>query len=95
MNRTHPIDAAAIGAVGLVRLARAVLVPCVALVLTVVGWRPAGVAAAAPVALAAEPAPAPASLTVMQLRQMARAAGHRALGRSGRRTELLAVLALA
>jgi hypothetical protein len=97
MTRTHPIEAAAIGTVALVRLARTVLVPCVALVLTVAGWQPSGPAAAAPMALAA-PAPAPvalAPLTVVQLRQLARQAGHRALARSGRRADLLAVLALA
>jgi hypothetical protein len=98
---THPIDAAAIGAVGLVRLARAVLVPCAALVLTVAGYRPS---AAAP---AAQPAPAVVArdwagrivpldyLTVRELRLLARAAGHRALARSGRRADLLAALALA
>lgn len=122
MNRTHPIDAAAIGVVGLVRLARAVLVPCVALVLVVAGWQPSGPAAAAPVAVAAEPAPlaallpdpagvlpagfeavAPVArdwagrpldcLTVRELRLQARAAGHRALARNGRRADLLAALA--
>jgi hypothetical protein len=107
MNRTHPIDAAAIGAVGLVRLARAVLVPCVALVLTVAGWQPSpaypsALVAAAP---AAQAAPAPVArdwagrpldcLTVRELRLQARAAGHRALARSGRRADLLAALALA
>jgi hypothetical protein len=99
VNRTHPIDAAAIGSVALVRLARAVLVPCVALVLTVAGYRPA---AATP---AAQPAPAPVAgdwagrpldcLTVRELRLQARAAGHRALARSGRRADLLAALGLA
>jgi hypothetical protein len=117
MNRSiHPIDAAAIGTVALVRLARAVLVPCVALVLVLAGWQPpihrpwSGPAAVAAVALAAPaperhgpwyvpdacvPIPGPASLTVAQLRQLARAAGHRTLARSGRRADLLAVLALA
>jgi len=102
MNRTHPIEAAAVGSVALVRLARAVLVPCVALVLTVAGWQPSGTAAAAPMALAA-PAPVARdwagrpldSLTVRELRLQARAAGHRALARSGRRADLLAALALA
>jgi len=99
---THPIEAAAVGTVALVRLARAVLVPCVALVLTVAGWQPAGTAAAAPMALAA-PAPAPVArdwagrpldcLTVRELRLQARAAGFRALARSGRRADLLAALA--
>jgi hypothetical protein len=38
---------------------------------------------------------AAASLPVRELRQLARAAGHRALARSGRRADLLAALALA
>jgi len=101
MSRTHPIESAAVGTVALVRLARAVVVPCVALVLTVAGWCPS------PAAAAAAPAPAPAPvardwagrpldcLTVRELRLQARAAGHRALARSGRRADLLAALALA
>jgi hypothetical protein len=109
---THPIESAAIGAVALVRLARAALVPCVALVLTVAGYRPAAAALAAPAALLPDPAGvlpagfesvAPVardwagrpldSLTVRELRLQARAAGHRALARSGRRADLLAALA--
>ena len=102
MTRTHPIEAAAVGSVALVRLARTVLVPCVALVLLLAGWQPAGSPAVAAVALAA-PAPAPVardwagrpldSLTVRELRLQARAAGFRALARSGRRADLLAALA--
>ena len=84
----HPIELAAVGAVAAVRLARAVLVPVLALVLVLAGYRPA----AATVAPLVQPA---AALTVVQLRQMARAAGHRALARSGRRVDLLAALALA
>ena len=110
----HPIAAAAVGTVALVRLARAVVVPVVALVLTVAGYRPAPAAQAAPApmaALAADPAGIlPAGfeavardwagrpldcLTVAELRLQARAAGHRALARSGRRADLLAALALA
>jgi hypothetical protein len=95
--KTHPIEAAAIGAVAVVRLARAVLVPCVALMLTVAGWRPAAPAAVASVVAPATVAPlvAVASLPVRELRQLARAAGHRALARNGRRADLLAALALA
>jgi hypothetical protein len=103
--KTHPIDAAAIGAVALIRLARAVLVPCVALVLTVAGWSPAPAAVASDIPMVSDRilvaglpvavrTPA-AALTVVQLRQLARAAGHRALARSGRRADLLAALALA
>ena len=47
-------------------------------------------AIASPAAIAAPPL---ASLTVAQLRKLARAAGHRQLARSGRRADLLAVLA--
>ena len=95
--KAHPIETAAVGALALACLARAVLVPIVALALTVAGWQPAQTTqpqpAAAPMA-AAQPAPAP-RLTVVQLRQMARAAGHRDLARSGRRADLLAALAMA
>lgn len=115
----HPIELAAIAAVGLARVARAVLVPVLALVLTLAGWQPSRRAATAvapqaaqptptPVAVAA-PAPAPVAvatvadlldcrmdyMTVAELRQVARAAGHRSLARSGRRSELVAALALA
>lgn len=95
--KTHPIIAAAIGAVALIRLARAVLVPCVALILTVAGWRPAAPAAVASAVAPATVAPlgAVATLPVRELRQLARAAGHRALARNGRRADLLAALALA
>jgi hypothetical protein len=93
MNRTHPIEAAAVGAVALGRLARTVLVPCVALVLVLAGWQPSGTAAPAP--LARDWCRPLDSLTVRELRLQARAAGHRALARSGRRADLLAVLALA
>ena len=100
MKRHHPIDSAAVGAVVLVRLARAVVVPCVALVLTIAGWRPSPAAAAAPAAVVA-PAPVACDwagrpfdcLTVRELRLQARAAGHRSLARSGRRADLLAALA--
>ena len=94
----HPIELAAVGAVAAVRLVRAVLVPVLALVLVLAGYRPAAPAAVAsmeaPAAVASMEAPA-AALTVVQLRQMARAAGHRALARSGRRVDLLAALSLA
>jgi hypothetical protein len=98
--KTHPIEAAAVAAVAIGRLVRAVTVPVVALALTVAGYRPAAPAAVAamvadcclvagcPVAV---PTPA-AALTVVQLRQLARQAGHRALARSGRRADLLAAL---
>jgi hypothetical protein len=106
--KTHPIEAGAVAVVAVVRLVRAVAVPCVALVLTVAGYRPAPAAPAAvasvapmvsdrihvagpPVAVAT---PA-AALTVVQLRQLARAAGFRALARSGRRADLLTALTLA
>jgi uncharacterized membrane protein YphA (DoxX/SURF4 family) len=106
--KTHPIEAAAIAAVAIGRLARAAAVPLVALALTVAGYRPApaapaAVASAAPMVpdrthvagLPVAVATPAAALTVVQLRQLARAAGHRALARSGRRADLLAVLALA
>jgi hypothetical protein len=96
--KTHPIDGAAVATLGLARLARAVLVPVVALALTVAGWQPAQTAPAPLpryVPDACVPIPGPASLTVAQLRTMARAAGLRSLARSGRRADLLAALGLA
>jgi len=85
---THPIETAAIGALVIVRMARAALVPVVALVLTLAGWRPS------PAPIARDWAGRPfASLTVRELRLHARAAGYRALARSGRRADLLAALA--
>jgi hypothetical protein len=93
---------------GLMCLARAVLLPCVALALTVAGYRPAPAAAEAAVAAVAAPVArdragrAPTlpvlpleCLTVRELRVQARAAGFRALARSGRRADLLAALELA
>ncbi|GDX76254.1 hypothetical protein LBMAG41_13300 [Cyanobium sp.] len=92
--KTHPIEAAAICAVAVVRLIRAVAVPVVALALTVAGWRPAAVASV-PAPATVAPLVAVASLPVRELRQLARIAGHRALARNGRRADLLAALALA
>lgn len=118
----HALALAAIALEGAALCVRALLVPAVALVLTVAGYRPAP-AAAAPVAalppasVAAAPVAAlpPAALlidaspltaaeiqgiarplerlTVRELRQIARGQGHKALARSGRRADLLAVLA--
>jgi hypothetical protein len=85
-----------------VTIARALLVPLLALVLTVAGWRPApaltpeaSTAPAAPDPLALAPAlpAAPlASLKVMELRRMARLRGLKTLGRTGRRADLLEAL---
>ena len=80
---------------GLAWAVRAVVAPGLALLLTVCGYRPTRPAQKA--VKTAQPAPAPSrsleALTVAQLRQLARAAGHRALARSGRRAELLLALA--
>jgi hypothetical protein len=101
MKNPHPIELALIGAVlalwAVLELSRAL----VALVLVLTGWRaPAAPAPAAPApaapALATPALAAPValeSLAVRELRQLARTAGHRALARSGRRADLLAVLA--
>ncbi len=81
----------------------AVLVPLVALLLTVAGWRPAALAPATAATVAApEPPLAPVAepiaealvpLTVAELRRRARAAElPRALSRSGRRSDLLEAL---
>ena len=88
-------------------IARAVLVPLLALLLTVAGWRPRPMEAPTeppapdplppPPALPAAPlAPIAAplgELTVAELRKLARASGLKALGRTGRRAELLLALA--
>lgn len=86
--------AVALGSIALQGIIRGLIVPAVALLLMAAGYRPQAAARTAPA-----PAPAPAAqgtpLRVRELRQMARAAGHRALARNGRRAELLAVLAIA
>lgn len=72
----------------------ALLIATLALVLTFAGWRPTQ----APVRAApgADPDVHPLQrLPVVELRRLARAAGHRALARSGRRVELLQALAVA
>ena len=89
----HPIESAAIGAVILARAVRVVLVPIVAVVLTVAGWQPGSTSQPQPLSMPAASLPAVNSLTVAQLRILARQAGHRSLARSGRRADLLAVLA--
>jgi hypothetical protein len=98
------IAAALLTGWAMVAIARALLVPALALVLTVAGWRPAP---SAPPALAPEApatpaavAPVPAAplapdlsrLTVQELRKVARASGLKQLARTGRRAELLASL---
>ncbi|NDC35581.1 MAG: hypothetical protein EBZ51_09445 [Synechococcaceae bacterium WB9_2_112] len=102
MTRIEPTAAEALGlAAAVVELvARGLLAPLVALVLTLAGWRPAAAPAVAAVAAVAPrllpPADAALGLDAMpvrQLRQLARAAGHRGLARNGRRADLLAVLA--
>lgn len=92
MKRHHPIEAAAVGSVVLVRLIRAVLVPVIALALTVAGWQPRSTSQPQPLPMPAASLPLD-GLTVVQLRAMARQAGFRALARSGRRSDLLAALA--
>jgi len=90
-----------------VRLAVALLVPCIALVLVLSGYRPAPAAPTTVATLlpagsetvatvARDCAGRPLDcLTVRELRLQARTAGFRALARSGRRADLLAALAAA
>jgi hypothetical protein len=108
-THAHPIDLAALGTVALARVARIALVHGIALLLTVAGWQPSPVAAAAPTdcymhdgCAVAVPVDAAApvvtlthlqAMTVVQLRLLARAEGYKALARSGRRSQLLAALA--
>lgn len=104
----HPLELLAVAAVAAGRVLRPLFVAVVALLLLLAGYRPAVAAPApapAPIA-AAIAAPAPAApavaresdqrpieaLTVRELRQRAREAGHKALARNGRRAELLAAL---
>jgi hypothetical protein len=94
MKRHHPIESAAVLTVAAVRLARVALVPVIAFVLTVAGWQPGTTTQPQPASMPAASLPVN-SLTVAQLRVMARSAGYRTLARSGRRAELLAALALA
>jgi hypothetical protein len=87
--KAHPIALGAVATVAAVRLARSILVPAVALLLTVAGWQPSQSTQPQPAAAQ----PTPDRRTVVELRKMARAAGHRTLARSGRRADLLAALA--
>jgi len=93
--KPHPVEIAAVGAIALARLVRATLVPAAALLLTLAGWEPAQTDQPQPASAPMAAQPAPERLTVVQLRTMARANGHRALARSGRRADLLAALAMA
>ena len=98
----HPLELLAVAAVAAGRVLRPLFVAVVALLLLLAGYRPA-VAAPAPAAPIAATVAAPAvarerdqrpieALTVRELRQRAREAGHKALARNGRRAELLAAL---
>jgi hypothetical protein len=98
--------ALAIAIEGLALLLRPLVAHSVALLLTLAGWRPSPSRAASgalqgaqkpldassiPSATTATTEPLEA-LPVRELRQLARAAGHRSLARSGRRQQLLEVL---
>ena len=99
--RHHPIDVAAIAAFAFCRLARVALVPVAALILTVAGWQPGSTSQPQPLSMPAASLPVYSRtvglhvLTVVELRTMARQAGHKQLARSGRRADLLQVLSLA
>jgi hypothetical protein len=73
---------------------RLLLLPALALLLALAGWRPAAPAPlpTAPPTLPPAGAVALESLTVAELRRLARAAGLPALARRGRRAELLLAL---
>ena len=106
MNRTdlsdlHPVELALVALLALgwaaATIARVLLVPLLALLLTMAGWRPEPPAAAlepaAPAPAPEAPEPALARLTVAALRRRARAAGlSRELCHRGRRADLLAAL---
>lgn len=79
-------------------IARTLLVPVVALMLTFAGWRPrpgsARIRPSEAFPVPAQPGRPLVDLTVAQLRGMARQAGFKALANTGRRSELLAVLSV-
>ena len=93
MKRHHPIESAAVGAVVLVRALRSAVVPLVAVALVVMGWQPGQTAQPQPASMPSASVPDLDGRTVAQLRIMARQAGYRSLARSGRKADLLAVLA--
>ena len=77
-------------------IARVLLVPLLALPLTLAGWRPPLPAPAQTALLVAPAVPSTvplAHLRVVELRRLARAQGLKALARSGRKADLLEVLA--
>lgn len=96
----NPLEGALIGlalavAWAAATIAQVLLVPLVALLLTLAGWRPRPVVFSVP--SPEPPMEAPVSLerslnglTVVELRGMARQAGLKGLARTGRRAELLA-----
>lgn len=102
MNRPelHPVEALALALIALVwavaTIARALVVPALALLLTLARWRPTA-PSPAPAAPWAPPAlPALDTLPVVALRRLAREAGlPRCLAHRGRRDELLIALAVA
>jgi hypothetical protein len=75
-------------------IARVLLVPLLALPLTLAGWRPPLPAPAQTALLVAPAVPSTlAHLRVVELRRLARAQGLKALARSGRKADLLMALA--
>ena len=100
-DATHPIEAGLALALAALAALRVLLVAAIALALTLAVTAPATAPAIdmpAPAidmpAAIDKPAPAPlAALPVRELRRLARAAGHSALARSGRKAELLLALA--
>ena len=97
-SQPHTIELAAAAGLVLSQALRVLAVALVVLVLTLANYRPSTAQATAPAidrpAAIDKPAPAPlAALPVRELRHLARAAGHRQLARSGRKAELLLVLA--
>jgi hypothetical protein len=102
----EPVDLLLLAVIATAEALAVLLAAVVALVLLLAGWQPAAPpapAATAPLQRPASPervniTPTPgdalAGLRVVELRALARAAGHRQLARSGRRAELLHALAV-
>lgn len=94
--KNHPLEAMALVTLAVTHaalvLARAVVLPLLALVIVLLVPSAGRPPAPAPAPSPAAPAPCLDRLTVVQLRALARAAGHRQLARSGRRADLLVAL---
>jgi hypothetical protein len=101
----EPLELLALALIATAEALAVLIAAAVALLLLLAGWRPAPASAPTPplhrpaspnrVKPTTAAGDALAGLRVVELRALARAAGHRQLARSGRRAQLLAALAAA